>query len=181
MNETIEDWRPVVGYESLYSVSSLGRVRAEQKTVHRSNGHNYVTGSKIMRPAKGVSQHYLSVRLCGVGPTKTRYVHHLVMGAFASEKPDGHEICHNDGDPQNNAASNLRWGTRRENHADKKLHGTGTVGERHPGARLTDERVLALRARRQQGASFTDLSNEFSITRMTAYRAAVGQSWSHIK
>lgn len=36
-----EEWRPVAGYESLYSISSLGRVRSEQKMIVRKNGKNY--------------------------------------------------------------------------------------------------------------------------------------------
>jgi len=176
-----EEWRPVAGYESLYSISSLGRVRSEQKMIVRKNGKNYQAQERIMRPGSGVQQRYLSVRLSKNGAAITRYVHHLVMGAFGDPKPHGQEICHRDGDARSNTATNLRWGTRKENHADKKLHGTTSAGERHHGAKLTDQLVTALRARRMQGATFTTLSQEFNVTRMTAHRAATGQSWSHIK
>lgn len=180
MSEIIEIWRPVVGYESLYSVSNLGRVRSEERLVVRQGGNNYLQKARIMKPGAGVKSGYLTLRLSNKGETKTQYVHHLVLAAFAGPKALGQEACHCDGNRTNNVKNNLRWGTRKENHADKNLHGTSPVGERHPMAKLSEKEVLALRSRRNEGLSFTELSNEFGVTRMTAHRAATGTSWSHI-
>lgn len=180
MNAVLERWLPVVGFEGLYSVSDLGRLRRESKVVSRKTTAGYRISEKIMSPGAGVKSGYFSVILSKDGATSTHYVHHLVLGAFVGARPVGQEACHGDGDRGNNAAANLRWDTRKANHADKKLHGTGTVGERHPGAKLSDPMVASLRKRRAEGASFTTLSNEFGITRMTAHRAATGASWSHI-
>lgn len=181
-NETnAEAWRPVLGYEGRYSVSNLGRVRSEPKEVLRRQGGNYETRQKIMRPARGEVQKYLSVRLTDAhGMQRTRYVHVLVLEAFSSPRPEGMDACHCDGNGLNNAAANLRWDTRSANHRDKALHGTATIGERHPMAILNNETVLALRKRRSEGASATDLSKEFNISRMTAFRAATGRSWRHL-
>lgn len=180
MSEIIEIWKPVVGYESLYSVSSLGRVRSEERLVVRSGGNNYLQKARIMKPGAGVKSRYLSLALSNKGETRTHYAHHLVLAAFVGPMAPGQEACHCDGNRTNNAEDNLRWGTRKENHADKNLHGTSPIGERHPMAKLSEKQVLALRSRRNEGASFTDLSNEFGVTRMTAHRAATGTSWSHI-
>lgn len=40
----------------------------------------------------------------------------------------------------------LRWDTRKGNHADKAIHGTRQVGEKGPGAKLTNAQVRAIRA-----------------------------------
>lgn len=180
MNAVVERWLPVAGFEGLYSVSNLGRVRRESKVVSRKPTSGYRIAEKIMSPGAGVRSRYLSVRLSKDGKASTHYVHHLVLSAFVGPRPAGQEACHGDGNRGNNSATNLRWDTRKANHADKKIHGTEAVGERHPGAKLTDSMVVALRRRRAEGASFTTLSNEFGITRMTAHRAATGTSWSHI-
>ena len=176
-----EVWRPVRGFEGLYSVSSLGRVRAEPKTVIHSDGRICKRKQRVMRPGQSNRSRYLSVRLLGHdGNYTTCYVHALVLEAFDKPRPDGMECCHCDGNRANNSASNLRWDTRAGNHADKDAHGTSVVGERHPMRRLDDTAVRAMRARRADGASSTQLAKEFNVSRMTAFRAATGRSWSHL-
>jgi hypothetical protein len=181
MNEP-EIWLPVVGYEGLYSVSDLGRVRSESKMVFRRAGNNYRTKARIMRPGTGKHAPYQSVRLLdAAGVTTTRYVHHLVLAAFVGPMPAGQEGCHGDRDPTNNRKGNLRWDTRSRNHADKRDHGTSFAGERHPMAKLDEATVLAMRKRVAEGAAPTTLWKEFpEVSLMTAYRAATGRSWSHL-
>lgn len=175
-----EVWRPVVGYEGRYSVSSKGRVRSEPKDVIRRNG-NYRTAQRVMRPAKGINQKYLSLRLTDAhGNQRTHYIHVMVLEAFVSARPLQMDACHCDGNSVNNAARNLRWDTRSANHRDKNDHGTATIGERHPMAILDDRTVLEMRKRRSEGASATVLAREFNVSRMTAFRAATGRSWSHL-
>ena len=176
----LEVWLPISGYAGLYSVSSLGRVRSEPKHVIRRNGVVCPMSQKIMRPASGATG-YLSLGLVNAsGERRTHYVHTLVLEHFDAPRPNGMEACHCDGDRQHNAIANLRWDTRSGNHADKNAHGTATAGERHPMRKLDDKTVLEMRARRAEGASATRLSQEFNVSRMTAFRAATGRSWSHL-
>jgi len=108
-----EEWLPVVGFEGRYMVSSLGRV----KSLHPQRG-DVILKQHIRRHS------YLSVRLYHGPKTAQRYtIHRLVLEAFVGPCPLGHEGCHSDGDPQNNAASNLYWGTRRQNMDDIRRHG----------------------------------------------------------
>jgi hypothetical protein len=64
------------------------------------------------------------VTLCSNGRQESWFVHQLVAAAFLGPRPDGLEVRHLDGDPLNNAVSNLAYGTRLENIQDKKRHGT---------------------------------------------------------
>jgi hypothetical protein len=121
------------------------------------------------------------VCLCVDGKRSQTYIHHLILTTFVGPMPEGLEACHGDGDPANNSLSNLRWGTRASNAADRVEHGTATIGAQHPMARLTEQDVLALRRRHAEGASATELAAEFNVSRMTAFRAATGRSWSHLK
>lgn len=178
--DVMEVWRPISGYAGLYSVSSLGRVRSEPKHVIRRNGVVCPMPQKIRRPASGATG-YLSLGLVNAsGVLRTHYVHTLVLEHFDTPRPDGMEACHCDGNRAHNAIANLRWDTRSGNHADKRQHGTATIGESHPMRKLTNEKVLAMRNRRTEGASVTQLAKEFDVSRMTAHRAATGRSWSHI-
>lgn len=175
-----ERWTPIEGCAGMYSISDMGRVRSEERAIIRRGGNNYVRPQKVMRPGFGKSE-YRTVRLLHAdGLYRNHYVHTLVLEHFRSKRPEGMDACHGDGDRANNSAANLRWDSRAGNHADKKAHGTATVGERHPMRKLDDSTVQALRAMRATGASATELGKAFNISRVTAYRAATGRSWSHL-
>lgn len=89
---------------------------------------------------------YPAVSLHGDGGRKIRRVHSIVAEAFHGPCPEGHQCAHLDGNPRNNSASNLAWVTQAENEAHKRLHGTATVGEKSPHAKLTNERAELIRA-----------------------------------
>lgn len=138
-----EQWAPIDGFPG-YSVSSPGRVRSEQRTVLYESGKTQSVRERIMSPAKKRSGH-LTVMLHG-DEDRRLHVHRLVAAAFIGAQPSQlHEVAHRDGDPSNNAASNLRWATRAENHGDKVAHGTHNRGEAHPLCKLTTEQVKEIR------------------------------------
>lgn len=113
----VEEWRPVVGYEGLYEVSNLGRVRSLPKY----NSHK----TKIMHPTVNKKQGRLSVMLCLDSKSRKRiYVHRLVAMAFVENpRPDIYtEINHKDENPLNNNADNLEWCDRWYNMHYNNLH-----------------------------------------------------------
>lgn len=121
-------WASVPGYEGFYEVSNFGDVRSLTRFVPygRHKGATYA-GRDIKQ---FVSGKYLSVKLAKVGVTKTKYVHELVLLAFEGARPksiEGCQIRHLDGDPFNNCLSNLKYGTAKENAADRALHKIGLV------------------------------------------------------
>lgn len=94
-----EEWKPIAGYENLYEVSNLGRVR-NQKHEKRSRKNN---------------RGYEMVRLFNGREKKWHLVHRLVASAFC-EKPDTCNVVnHIDNNPENNRADNLEWVTQRGN------------------------------------------------------------------
>lgn len=59
---------------------------------------------------------------------RQRQVAHLVLEAFVGPRQPGMEACHfPDRTPSNNAITNLRWDTRRENIRDAQIHKVGTL------------------------------------------------------
>lgn len=91
----IEEWRDVPGYEGLYEVSNLGRVRR--------NG-------RILRPYKD-TWGYLSVSLSKNGIRRIVSVHRLVAQSFIPNPNNYPQINHRDENKTNNAISNLEWCT----------------------------------------------------------------------
>lgn len=119
MNATREEWRPVIGWEGRYQVSSRGEIRSVDRIVTDYTGATRTfKGRKLKAYAKDSG--HLQVTL----PDRRKYkVHHLVLEAFVGPRPDGLVGCHNDGDATNNNASNLRWDTQVENMRDMIKHG----------------------------------------------------------
>ena len=120
---TSERWKPVKGYEGIYEVSNHGRVRSLDRVVTYSDGRVRRHKGKILS-APLSRDGYPAVNLHTQGRLKKRTVHSLVAEAFVGPRPEGMEVCHNDGSKTNNHVDNLRYGTRSENMLDRVRHGT---------------------------------------------------------
>jgi len=112
----IEQWKPVVGYEGLYEVSDMGRVRAPAKISS--------SGLKLKARVLKTSLNDRGRRQFGVcvnGVEGKLKVHTEVLKAFVGPRPEGFDGCHKDDVPTNNHLSNLKWASKSENHGgDKK-------------------------------------------------------------
>lgn len=118
-----ENWKPVVGYEGLYEVSDQGRVKSLARHTTMKDGRGKTIREKILKNRTLPSGHKY-VSLSGHGSKQKALTHRLVMLAFVGPCPEGMEVCHNDGNPENNHLSNLRYGTRSDNVQDMIRHKT---------------------------------------------------------
>ena len=126
LQHTGERWKPVSGYEGIYEVSSHGRIRSLDRTVNYSNGQIRRQKGKILSTPLMQQTGYPFVKLSNHGKNQVRTVHSLVAETFIGTRPEGTEVCHNDGNRTNNHLDNLRYGTPSENELDKLRHGTHT-------------------------------------------------------
>ena len=111
----IEEWRDVVGYEGLYQVSSLGRVRSLPRFVGGGFCGEYkLLRGRIMKSVDNGSG-YRCVSLYRNGKRSSFYIHRLVATAFLPCLDERSVINHKDYDRTNNAVSNLEWCTQAEN------------------------------------------------------------------
>lgn len=123
LDEAMEDWRPVIGFEGCYEVSNLGRVKSLDRESTRSDGVRRMLKGKVLNPYCS-TKNYPRVHLWSDSNNKWARVHNLVLEAFKGPRPKGMVACHNDGDSSNNTAANLRWDTYRSNNLDLVKHGT---------------------------------------------------------
>ena len=116
------------------------------------------------------------------GKRKSQSVHRLICKAFHGIPPSPtHVVRHLDGDKTNNDPSNLRWGTKAENEADKRRHGCVARGETHGKAKLTDEAVRIIRASIPFGLWNTDdAAKVFGVDPSTILRIARKKDWKHV-
>ena len=109
-----EIWRPIPGYEGLYEVSNLGRVRSVDRYV-KSKGESYwLRKGKMLSPTKDKNG-YLKVNLSCNGKHNIIRVHRLVTEAFLPNPDNLPEVNHKDEDKTNNRVENLEWCNRKYN------------------------------------------------------------------
>ncbi len=176
MQERLEQWLPVVGYEGLYEVSSHGRVRSLDRITVRKNGRKLPCHGKVLLP--WTKNSYALVHLQADGVSRTRTVHSLVAEAFLGPCPNGLIVRHGTGGSLDNSISNLSYGTYGENNGpDRVRDGTTNRGERHPLAKLTTKTVLYARAERSKGRSIASLARELDVGYKCLHKAVAGTGW----
>ena len=131
-----EIWIDIKGYEGLYQVSNLGRVKSLERIASQGKRGQRSIGEKIKTPRPN-KKGYLKVMLSKDNIQKGYFVHRLVGIAFLENKDMKPQINHKDGDVTNNCVNNLEWSTQSENmqHAFKKLNRQSP----NKGKHLTEE------------------------------------------
>lgn len=143
---------------------------------------NRLTGQWRPKAASVNSYGHLKVFLYrGDSTFRMKYVHDLVLSAFGSERPNGYECLHIDGNPSNNHITNLRWGTRKENVSDAFRHGTWPILENRTQSKLTNKNVREIRRRyKAGGVTQKQLAIEYGVAKATIHCIFSGKSWFHL-
>ena len=97
-----EKWKWIEGYEGLYQISSLGRVKS------------FKYGEKLLKTPKNGAG-YFTVNLYKDGHMKGYFVHRLVAENFIENPLNLPQINHKDENKTNNRPNNLEWCTNEYN------------------------------------------------------------------
>ena len=106
----MEIWKDIVGYEDLYQISNMGRV----KSLERIARNNHKIKEKILTPNLNKGG-YLRVHLRKDNYSYTPLIHRLVAQAFLPNPNNKPQIDHINTNKTDNRVCNLRWTTASEN------------------------------------------------------------------
>jgi hypothetical protein len=160
------EWKHCPSYPK-YEVSGDGQLR------------NLATG-RLLKPflARGG---YASYHLSRDGKRTNEAACRLVLEAFVGPPPfDGAQACHNDGGKTNDHYRNLRWDGFQGNAADRKKHGTETLGEKNGQSKLTASEVKEIRDLWSIGLTNGILSDKFNVAKSVISDIVNRKAWTHV-
>jgi len=168
-----EIWKDISGYEGQYQVSSLGRVKSLDRVIKQKNKKEYHLKGRILSACKN-SQGYYTVQL-SKGRGKTFKVHGLVADTFLGPRPEGLETLHGKLGKEVNTVDNLKYGTHKENEADKVRDGTS-------GHVLSNEKILEIRyIYNSNQLNCRQLANLYELDYSQVSNIVLNKSYKHVK
>ena len=161
-----------------YAVSKNGKVWSKSR---RDRLNHRLGGWRLPHLSHG----YLRLKMCNEGESRMVFVHRLVLETFVGPCPPGMEVCHNNGNRQDNRLENLRWDTKSNNHQDAIRHGTHTSlhqnGELNPVSKLKEEDIKVIFHAYHDGThTQQELADYFGVARGTIQPILERRTWKHV-
>lgn len=156
-----EIWKAIPDHPG-YEASNLGRIRSHRR------------GETTMLKPWARSTGHLMVNPSVNGKNKSRFVHRLVMLAFVGPCPEGMEVCHGPGGPDDNRLGNLRYDTHRANMEEAAISGTLSLG-------TSREQVLEAREMRANGATLKEIAAKCGISWWTVQNICSGKTHKYLE
>lgn len=110
----METWKDIRGYEGLYQVSDLGRIRSLERIVNAKNNSKSTKKSRILIQEVTVYG-YCRVRLFSLDGKAKHYATHRIVAQEFIGNIDGYEINHKNEIKTDNRVENLEIVTSKQN------------------------------------------------------------------
>ena len=167
---------PIAGTGGRYLVSDTGEVISsptQRHGFHKMRQDASRAGYlRVLLTLPGHGSKWHTRRMCV-------RVHVLVAEAFLGRRPKGYQTRHLNGIKTDNRASNLAWGTAKDNADDRTNHGQTLRGEHHGSSKLTDTAVRDIRRRAGQ-ESQEHIAAQYGVAQTTVSRIQLRRTWAHV-
>lgn len=176
----IENWRAVVGYEGLYEVSDLGRVRSLDRVIEKpALGFWNIRGITLAQHK--TADGYLRVKVSRDGKARTVGVHQLVAAAFICPIPfEAAEVNHKDLNKRNNTPGNLEWVSHQKNmdHANANGRGKPILGVKKAPKHSLGLVLEARRLSAEMSLTPAEISEKLNIRITSVWNILNNKSWA---
>ena len=125
MKNEVEIWVDIKGYEGIYMISNLCRVKSLSRI---KGGKGYKYSELILKPMYSVGYQYIT--LCKNSKCKKIRLHRLLAQHFIPNPENKTKINHKNGVKDDNKLENLEWCTNSENSKHSWKIGTQKVTEK---------------------------------------------------
>jgi hypothetical protein len=175
-----EIWKDVKGYEGLYKVSSLGRVKAINRNENNLKDPLKKNKGLIKKPQLNKFGYY-RMQLCKNGIRKNFFIHRLVADAFISNPKNKPNINHINCIRTDNIYKNLEWVTPSENQIHAYKYGQkSNSGENHGMSVLKNDDIINIRTGKLSKLSNKKISLILNVNPSTILKIRKRINWNHI-
>lgn len=177
-----EIWKDIKGYEGIYQVSNLGKVRSVHRIIKyngKGKGGGIHTYPSIVLKQCLNTVGYYQVSLSVNNSRKRHTVHRLVAAAFCVHPSGKNYVNHIDGNYLNNKAENLEWLSSAENVRHAIVNGFHEVyGEDSHRAKFSNEQTRIIREIKNKGVSTKDLTTLLGVHKSCINRIYNGETYN---
>lgn len=176
-----EVWKPIIGLEGLYEISSLGRVKSLREMA-ATNKKFYYRGSIILKGST-TNNGYRRVTLTDSNKRVIYQLLHRLLAIHFIPNPNNlPHINHKDGNKLNNSLDNLEWCTNRDNviHAwENNL--VDNRGEKCGTSKLKEFEVRDILQMSKDGYSKKDIHLKYNQVSQGMIGQIINRTkWKHI-
>ena len=185
-----ENWESIPGYEGIYEVSDLGRVRS----LDRVDCRGRTVMGRVFKPYRDGNKGYVAVSLVKNGESTRTKLHRLIASVFLSTtRGNGDQVNHINGIRDDNRVVNLEWVTCQQNirHSFDVLYKKPSEGHKNKtgakhhssrsviATRLSDGETLHFGSAAEAGRTLNIPSGSIPRCCNGKYRSSHGYSFKY--